>query len=100
MRRRTLSIREARAEAEAAEARGLPVDTRPSKRPSEAQPARETPRNQPRLRVVWTVCDAGGRTVATFPYAEKAQAEARAAALEEKGRGTHFVRTEKQPMNV
>jgi hypothetical protein len=101
MRRRTLSIREARAEADAAEARGLPIDPRPARRPSDAPArARETPKNQPRLRVVWTVCDVGGRTVATFPYPEKTRAEAHAAALEEKGRGAHFVRSEKEPMNV
>lgn len=51
-----------------------------------------------RVRVVWAVCDIGGRTVQTFPYAEKAAAEARAAELKAKKRELHFVRSIKEPI--
>ena len=51
------------------------------------------------MRVVWAVCDIGGRTVATFDYPRKADAEALAAALKAKGKGSHFVRSVKEPMD-
>jgi hypothetical protein len=50
------------------------------------------------MRVVWAVCDIGGRTVATFDYPCKADAEAHAAELKAKGKGAHFVRSLKEPM--
>ena len=51
------------------------------------------------MRVVWAVCDLGGRTVATFEYPRKEEAEACAAALKAKGKGNHFVRSVKEPMD-
>ena len=45
------------------------------------------------------VCDLGGRTVATFDYPRKADAEAFAADLKAKGKGAHFVRSLKEPMD-
>jgi hypothetical protein len=50
------------------------------------------------MRVVWAVCDVGGRTVATFDYTDKAAAEARVAELKAKGKGMHFVRSVKEPI--
>ena len=50
------------------------------------------------MRVVWAVCDIGGRTVQTFDYSDKAAAEARAAELKAKGKGMHFVRSVKEMM--
>ena len=50
------------------------------------------------MRVVWAVCDVGGRTVATFDYPSKAEAEALVARLKAQGKGTHFVRSIKEPM--
>jgi hypothetical protein len=50
------------------------------------------------MRVVWAVCDIGGRTVQTFDYADKAAAEARAVELKAKGKGNHFVRSVKEMM--
>jgi hypothetical protein len=41
----------------------------------------------------------GGRTVATFEYPHKADAEALVAALKAKGKGNHFVRAVKEPMD-
>lgn len=51
-----------------------------------------------KMKVVWAVRDMGGRTVATFDYAEKELAEARAAQLKASGKGAHFVRAEKVAM--
>ncbi len=98
MARRTRTVHDMRLEYEAAEARGLirAEDKAPS-RPRSA-PARPVPTNAPRLKVVWCVCDIGGRTVATFDYPDKAAAEAQAALLKSKGKGNHFVRSEKVPL--
>jgi hypothetical protein len=51
------------------------------------------------MKVVWAVCDLGGRTVATFDYADKAAAEARIAELKARGKGNHFLRSVKEPIS-
>jgi hypothetical protein len=50
------------------------------------------------MRVVWAVCDVGGRTVKTFDYASKTEAEEFMALLKAKGKGTHFLRSLKEPI--
>jgi hypothetical protein len=94
MARRTLNLRELRAAAEAAEALGLNT---PTERKPKAEP-KERPEPAARMRVVWAVCDIGGRTIQTFDYSDKAAAEARAAELKSKGKGMHFVRSVKEMM--
>ena len=100
MARRTLNRRELRAAAEAAEAMGLsnePQTSRPKRAPS--QPAlRPKPASGPRMRIVWAVCDVGGRTVKTFDYTAKSEAESFMAELKAKGKGTHFLRSLKEPI--
>lgn len=103
MARRTLNRHELRAAAEAAEALGLntPPDSRagqPVRDRSEPPPLRSKPVAGPRMRMVWVVCDMGGRTVATFEYAQKAEAEAHITALKARGKGAHFLRSVKEPM--
>lgn len=99
MSRRPLNRRELRAAAEAAEARGIPQGPEPSRpRPRSESSGRPKPSPTARMKVVWAVCDVGGRTVATFDYADKASAEARAAELKAKGKGMHFVRSVKEPI--
>jgi hypothetical protein len=97
MARRILNRQALRAEAEAAEALGLNT---PSERKPRAEPAerRPKPAASPRMRIVWAVCDVGGRTVATFEYPNKEEAEAKARELKSKGKGVHFVRSVKEPM--
>ena len=97
MARRTLNLRELRAAHEAAEALGL--NTAAERKPkAEPKERRAKPEPQARMRVVWAVCDIGGRTVQTFDYADKPLAEARAAELKAKGKGMHFVRSVKEMM--
>jgi hypothetical protein len=87
-----------RAEVEAAEARGL-TTTSPERKPKpEPAERRLKPEAKARMRVVWAVCDIGGRTVATFDYPNKADAEALAAQLKAKGKGNHFIRSVKESM--
>lgn len=49
-----------------------------------------------RMRVVWAVVNDAFKTVQTFAYTEKAAAEAKAAELIEKGKGTHFIQRTKE----
>ena len=100
MARRTLNRRELRAAAEAAEAMGIgnDADTRKAPRAKSEPSLRPKPTAAPRMRVVWAVCDVGGRTVATFDYPCKADAEALVAKLKSQGKGTHFVRSLKEPI--
>jgi hypothetical protein len=51
-----------------------------------------------RMRIVWTVMNDAFKPVGTFEYAQKEAAEARAAELSAKGKGTHFVMKTKEPM--
>jgi hypothetical protein len=92
-----------RQEHEAAVSRGLIPEesgaSRAPRRPSlEPKPRPERSAGPPRLKVVWQVCDLGGRTVATYAYTQKDEAEAHAASLKTQGKGKHFVRSEKVPM--
>jgi len=100
MARRILNRRELRAAAEAAEQMGIsdqPGPRRPAK--AQAEPnLRKKPAAAPRMRVVWAVCDVGGRTVAKFDYVAKSDAEALIAKLKAQGKGTHFLRSLKEPI--
>jgi hypothetical protein len=51
------------------------------------------------MRIVWAVCDVGGRTVATFDYPQKADAESLIVKLKAQGKGTHFLRSLKQAIS-
>ncbi len=47
------------------------------------------------MRVVWAVCDIGGKTVKQFPYPQKEAAEAEARGLTAATGQTHFVKRDK-----
>lgn len=99
MARRGRSLREMRAEYEAAEARGLISADEKTKRADRGQREQQArPSATSRMKVVWAVCDLGGRSVKRFEYSDKAAAEAFAEELKAKGKGRHFVRAEKVPM--
>ena len=51
-----------------------------------------------RMRIVWTVVNDAFKSVGTFEFNQKEAAEARAAELTAKGKGTHFVQKVKEPM--
>jgi hypothetical protein len=51
-----------------------------------------------RMRVVWVVLNDAFKPVGTFEFNQKEAAEARAAELTAKGKGTHFVQRTKEPM--
>jgi hypothetical protein len=51
------------------------------------------------MKVVWEVCSDTGKAVKSFPYAEKAAAEAQSTALTRSTGRTHAVRATKVPMD-
>ncbi len=51
-----------------------------------------------RMRIVWSVMNDAFKTVGTFEFSQKEAAEARAAELTAKGKGTHFLQKTKEPM--
>lgn len=58
----------------------------------------KAPKPTARTRIVWAVVNDAFKTVGTFEYAQKEAAEARAAELTAKGKGTHFLQKVKEPM--
>lgn len=77
------------------------TEKRPKKKAKAAKPkAKSTKAVKPtaRMRIVWTVLNDAFKPIATFEYGDKAAADARAAELTAKGKGTHFVQKTKEPM--
>jgi hypothetical protein len=78
------------------------AERRPKKKKAPAKPKAKSSRSSPkptaRMRIVWVVLNDAFKPVATFEYSQKAAAEARAAELTAKGKGTHFVQRTKEPM--
>jgi hypothetical protein len=56
------------------------------------------PKPAARMKVVWVVMNDAYKAVGTFEYNQKEAAEARAAELTAKGKGTHFVQRSKEEM--
>ncbi len=78
------------------------AERKPKKKPK-APPKSKAKSSRPakpaaRMRIVWAVMNDAYKAVATFDYTQKEAAEARAAELTAKGRGTHFVQRTKEPM--
>jgi hypothetical protein len=72
---------------------------RKKKAPSKAKAKTAKPvKPATRMRIVWTVMNDAFKPVATFEYKDKEAADAKAAELTAKGKGTHFVMKTKEPM--
>ena len=70
-----------------------------AKAPSKAKAkAVKVPKPAARMRIVWTVMNDAFKAVGTFEYSLKEAADARAAELTARGKGTHFVMKTKEPM--
>ncbi len=63
-----------------------------------APKAAKVPKAAARMRIVWIVMNDAFKPVGTFEYAQKEAADARAAELTARGKGTHFVMKSKEPM--
>jgi hypothetical protein len=77
---------------------------RPKKKPKAKAPAKtkaksaRAPKPAARMRVVWVVLNDAYKPIATFEYAQKEAADAKAAEMTAKGKGTHFVQRTKEAM--
>lgn len=79
------------------------TERRPKKKPkapakTKAKSSRSSSKPAARMRIVWVVLNDAFKPVATFEYNQKEAAEARAAELTAKGKGTHFVQRTKEAM--
>jgi hypothetical protein len=76
-------------------------EKKPKKKKAPAKPkakAVKAVKPSARMRIVWTVLNDAFKPVGTFEFSQKEAAEARAAELTAKGKGTHFVQKTKEPM--
>jgi hypothetical protein len=76
-------------------------EKKPKKKKAPAKPkakAVKAVKPSARMRIVWTVLNDAFKPVGTFDFSQKEAAEARAAELTAKGKGTHFVQKTKEPM--
>jgi hypothetical protein len=76
-------------------------EKKPKKKKAAAKPkakAVKAVKPSARMRIVWTVLNDAFKPVGTFDFNQKEAAEARAAELTAKGKGTHFVQKTKEPM--
>jgi hypothetical protein len=77
-------------------------ERKPKKKPKAAAKPKakavKAPKAAARMRIVWSVMNDAFKTVGTFEFSQKEAAEARAAELTAKGKGTHFLQKTKEPM--
>lgn len=96
MARKTVSIKEKRAEAEAAEAqekkKKKPAKRKPAKRKSRAKKA---PADL-RMKMFWGVFNQSLRRVALYEFNQRKQAEQKAEELSKGGKSPHFVQKVKE----
>jgi hypothetical protein len=78
------------------------VEKKPKKKPKAPPKAKakssRSAKPAARMRIVWVVLNDAFKPVATFEFTQKEAAEARAAELTAKGKGTHFVQRTKEQM--
>ena len=78
------------------------VEKKPKKKPKAAPKSKakssRSAKPAARMRIVWIVLNDAFKPVGTFDYSQKEAAEARAAELTAKGKGTHFVQRTKEAM--
>jgi hypothetical protein len=114
MARKTKSIREMRAEVEAAEAQGKTTKKAPGEKAKKAKKekvvkdpkkpaAKKTTRRKvakvARMKAYWGIFTQGWKRVAMFEYADKKSAEKKAADLVASSRAHHFVQLVKEAID-
>ena len=69
-------------------------------RAAKAAKKAKRPKPEVRMKVVWEVCDGGnGKVAKSFPYTDKAKAEAEVAARSRSTGRSHILRPTKVPMD-
>jgi len=74
-------------------------DTKKKVQVKEAREKGAPPPAGTRLKIVWAVCAVNGTVVTTFPYPEKARAEAEVSRLTAEKQSPHHLRADKVPMD-
>ncbi len=83
----------------AEEARLTEAEKAAKKATKETTSSRSKPAVKPvRMKVIWEVCSGSGKAVKSFPYPDKAEAEAQTKALTKSTGRTHILRATKVPM--
>jgi hypothetical protein len=87
-------IENLRAEADAAAKEKAEAKAKKAQEPKAPRKSagKKAPAAAARVRIVWMVCDAAGRDVKQFPYAQEQEARAEAAQLTTSTGKTHFVK--------
>ncbi len=82
------------------EAKPKPKKKAAAKKPAAKKPATKRTRvkEAPRMRAVWVVFDNGSKRIDTFPYPQKAEAEALLARKIEEKKGTFYLQLVKEPL--
>jgi hypothetical protein len=78
------------------------VAARPKRKPKAAAKPKakstRAPKPAARMRIVWVVLNDAYKPIATFEYSQREAADAKAAEMTAKGKGTHFVQRTKEAM--
>jgi hypothetical protein len=76
----------------------LPKPRKKAKAPAKKAKATKAVKPAARMRIVWQVVNDAFKTVGTFDFNQREAAEARAAELTARGKGTHFIQKVKEAM--
>jgi hypothetical protein len=68
--------------------------------PKKPAPKRSRVKEAPRMRAVWVVFDNASKRIETFPYPQKAEAQAFLARKVEEKKGTFYLSLVKEPMEA
>lgn len=94
--RKTVSIKDKRAEAEAAEAAEKTAPKKKAVKKKTARKSRAKAAAEVRLKAFWGVFNQSLKRVALYDYTQKKEAEKKAKELTDKGKSPHFVQPVKE----
>lgn len=96
MARKTASIKDKRAEAEAAEAAEKAAPKKKAAKKKTVRKSRAKAAAEVRLKAFWGVFNQSLKRVALYDYTQKKEAEKKAKELTDKGKSPHFVQPVKE----
>ena len=96
MARKTVSIKEKRAEAEAAEAAEKAAPKKKAVKKKAVRKSRAKAAAEVRLKAFWGVFNQSLKRVALYDFSQKKEAEKKAKELTDKGKSPHFVQPVKE----
>jgi hypothetical protein len=85
--------------ARAAEEAAIAAKEKAAKPVAKKKSGSRRPSPTARMKVIWEVCDGTGKAVKSFPYPDKAQAEAEVEARSKSTGRSHILRPTKVPMD-